>query len=144
MLQMTAFSIPSALCYKISNTPNSAKHLQYVKVAIGRRQSIMPRSSDGSMPFISIAVCLVIAALCMLAPVEEFRRVVIQRCFASWEQLYDPSENLFQNYNDNFIYWMLRPFIKFFFKLFANCGKEIVFIVLVVHFYPTLKGTYIL
>jgi hypothetical protein len=104
----------------------------------------MPRSSDGSLPFISIAVCLVIAALCMLEPVEEFRRVVIQRCSASWEQLYDPSENLFQNYNDNFIYWMLRPFIRFFFTLFANCGKEIVFIGLVVHFYPTLKGTYCL
>ena len=101
----------------------------------------MPRSNDGSVPYMSFAVCLIIAVLCVIAPVEEFRKAVIQRCFSSWEKLYDPSENLFQNYNDNFIYWMLRPFIKFFFKLFANCGKEIVFIVLVVHFYPTLKGS---
>ena len=117
-------------------------HVQHVKFAIGRRQSIMPRSSNGSLPYMSIAVCLVIAVLCVLAPVDEFRGAVVKRCFSSWERMYDPSESLFQSNDDNFAYWMLRPFIIFFFKLFANCGKEIVFIVLVIHFYPTLKGSY--
>lgn len=101
----------------------------------------MPRSSNGSLPYMSIAVCSVIAVLCVLAPVDEFRRAVVQRCFSSWERMYDPSENLFQSNDDNFAYSLLRPLVKFFFKLFANCGKEIVFIVLVIHFYPTLKGS---
>ena len=102
----------------------------------------MPRFSNGSLPYMSIAVCLVIAVLCVLAPVDEFRGAVVKRCFSSWERMYDPSESLFESNDDNFAYWMLRPLIIFFFKLFANCGKEIVFIVLVIHFYPTLKGSH--
>ena len=101
----------------------------------------MPRTSNCSLPYMSIAVCLVIAVLCVLAPVDEFRRAVVQRCISSWERMYDPSEILFQSNDDNFAYSLLRPLVKFCFKLFANCGKEIVFIVLVIHFYPTLKGS---
>ena len=102
----------------------------------------MPRSSKGCLPYVSIAVCLVIAILCVLAPVDEFRRAVVKSCFSSWEHMYDQSEDLFQNNDDSLAYRLLRPAIKFFFTSFANCGKEIVFMVLVIHFYPTLKGSH--
>ena len=106
----------------------------------------MPRTSsgfnNGAIPYASIAMCIALAVFCLLAPVQQFRTTFTQRCLSSWDQLYDPSEDFFQNNDDNVIFRFLKPFIKFFFKLFATCGKEIVFIVLVIHFYPTLKGTY--